>query len=111
MTISKTSPSELTGQSLTDTKIKVWSLGLRLWMWKNQPQLRIRQSYPEHELVNIEFEDIKNYAIRYNKVYCVPVWTVDMDKIAYYYLFTNEGYWLGRITTLRYLESASETKI
>lgn len=107
MTTTKTIPLELTGQSLIDAKAKLWFLSLRLWMHKHQPHLRARPSYPIHPYVEIEFEDIHGYAICYKHVYCIPVWNIDCDKIVCYYLYTNDGSWLGRITHLRYLESAS----
>lgn len=110
MTTSKTTPLELTGQSLTEAKAKVWHLGLRLWMWKHQPHLRERPSYPEHEHNEVEFVGITD-AIHFNKVWVCPLWTIDLDKIAYYSIFTNEGYWLGNVKHLDYILNASKTKI
>ena len=47
----------------------------------------------------------------YKHVCCIPVWNIDQTEIVWYYLYTNEGYWLGRITHLRYLEEANASKV
>lgn len=44
----------------------------------------------------------------YKHVYAVPVWHIDMIEVAYWELFTKQGYPLGRVTTLRYLEEAHD---
>jgi len=109
MTISKTTQSELTGQSLIDAKAKVWFLSLRLWMWKNQPHLRERPVW-NTEVVN-EIEHFEP-EIKFKHVYAIPVWDIDMNYISYYMLFTrHKGYPLGRVRDLRYLLDASKTKV
>lgn len=50
--------------------------------------------------------------IKYKHVCAVIVWKDDLETVAYYMLFTRKtGEWLGRTTTLRYLEDASKVKI
>ena len=47
--------------------------------------------------------------IKYKHVAVVIVWNIDCTKPAYYMLFTRKtGAWLGRTTTLRYLEECKQ---
>ena len=54
---------------------------------------------------------INHADIKFKHIYAIIVWTIDMTEVAYYILFTNEGYPLGKVKHLRYIESASKTKI
>lgn len=112
MTTQKTIPSVPIGalhtkQQFKEAKAKVWFLGLRLWMWKYQPHLRVRPQWPKVKYKN-EIENFDPFEIKYKNVKFIPVWDIAQTKIAFYYLYTKEGYWLGRITHLKYIEEANE---
>jgi len=48
----------------------------------------------------------------YNNVYAIPVYNIDMEKVAYWFIYTREeGYPLGKVTTLKYLEEANASEI
>lgn len=42
----------------------------------------------------------------YRHIFCIPVYKIDLSAVAYWMVFTREGYGLGRTTTLRYFEEA-----
>ena len=109
MTKPKTTPSLPTGATLTELKARVWWAGLRLWMWRYQPHLRVRPKWDTKIVNEIEFNEPAE--IFYKHVKCIPVWNIDQTEIVWYYLYTIEGYWLGRITHLRYLEEANASKV
>jgi len=51
-------------------------------------------------------------AVVYNNVYAIPVYNIDMEKVAYWFIYTREeGYPLGKVTTLKYLEEANASEI
>lgn len=55
---------------------------------------------------------IEHADVQFKHIYAIAVWTIDMDKIAYYYLFTVKGrYPLGAVKHLGYLLDASKTKV
>ena len=103
-------PSELIGQLPTDpawlkqAKARVWLAGLRLWMWKYQPHLRVRPVWNTE--VKNEIEHDLSFAVKYKHVYAIPVWNINMEEVAYWDQWTYEGYWLGRVKHLGYLEDA-----
>jgi hypothetical protein len=111
MMISKTTPSELTGQSLIEANAKVWHLGLRLWMWRYHSHLRDRPQYP---FKDIEYEKHNGYradVVFFKHIYAIPVWHASLNYVAYWILMCYNGKSLGTVKHLDYILDASETKV